>query len=310
MLLLLFHLKSADSANAEDWLMFGRDATRNAVSREKNPPVFWQLEGAPVKWKGNRVIERAKTAVNIQWTAQLGTMCLSAPVVSDGLVWVGTNHVQRSQEKKVELKQGAVLQCRRASDGKLLYEYVSPKLSERYQDASFWQGLACSPLVTGERLWFVSNRCEVICLDISPLAKTHEKVKELRVVWKVDMRKEFGVYPRVMYMGPGRLCSIGRPYRGHIYVTTGNGSNMFQRNVVAPKAPSLVCLNQETGEARWTDNTPGKNILQGSFGSPLVVEIRGRGQVIAPQGDGWLRSFDALSGELIWGFDINPKTAE
>jgi hypothetical protein len=37
------------------------------------------------------------------------------------------------------------------------------------------------------------------------------------------------------------------------------------------------------------------------------MEIHGRPQVVAPQGDGWIRSFDALTGELIWKFDINPK---
>ena len=28
-----------------------------------------------------------------------------------------------------------------------------------------------------------------------------------------------------------------------------------------------------------------------------------------PQGDGWLRSFDALTGKLFWKFDINFKTS-
>lgn len=39
----------------------------------------------------------------------------------------------------------------------------------------------------------------------------------------------------------------------------------------------------------------------------MVVEVNGRAQVIAAQGDGWVRSFDALSGELIWQFDMNRK---
>jgi hypothetical protein len=34
----------ATSAHSADWPMFGRDPTRNAVSPEKNPPVFWQIE--------------------------------------------------------------------------------------------------------------------------------------------------------------------------------------------------------------------------------------------------------------------------
>ena len=29
---------------ADDWPMLGRDATRNPVSSEKNPPTWWQVE--------------------------------------------------------------------------------------------------------------------------------------------------------------------------------------------------------------------------------------------------------------------------
>jgi outer membrane protein assembly factor BamB len=80
--------------------------------------------------------------------------------------------------------------------------------------------------------------------------------------------------------------------------------------VPAPDAPSLICLNAETGEVLWQDNSPGKNVLVGAMSSPLVVEIEGRGQVIVPLGDGWLRSFDALTGEAIWKFDLNFKESD
>jgi outer membrane protein assembly factor BamB len=32
--------------------------------------------------------------------------------------------------------------------------------------------------------------------------------------------------------------------------------------------------------------------------------------VIVGQGDGWLRSFDAATGKLLWRFDLNPKSAK
>ena len=43
---------------------------------------------------------------------------------------------------------------------------------------------------------------------------------------------------------------------------------------------------------------------------PLVAHIAGRDQVIVPRGDGWLRSYDPPTGELLWEFDINPKQSE
>ena len=32
------------SAQADDWPLYGRDATRKPVSPEKDPPLWWQVE--------------------------------------------------------------------------------------------------------------------------------------------------------------------------------------------------------------------------------------------------------------------------
>jgi outer membrane protein assembly factor BamB len=53
----------------------------------------------------------------------------------------------------------------------------------------------------------------------------------------------------------------------------------------------------------------GGVIIHGQWSSPAYAEVNGKGQVIFPGGDGWLRSYDAKSGELIWKFDCNPKSA-
>jgi outer membrane protein assembly factor BamB len=57
----------------------------------------------------------------------------------------------------------------------------------------------------------------------------------------------------------------------------------------------------------WRDNSPGRNILFGQWSSPTIIEINGRAQCVAPHGDGWVRSFDALTGEPLWQFDMNRK---
>jgi outer membrane protein assembly factor BamB/tRNA A58 N-methylase Trm61 len=278
-----------------DWPMLGRDATRNSVSPEKNPPLDWdvgEFDRVEDKWVGAR---------NVKWTAQLGSQTNGTPVVADGLVWIGTNNRQPPFEEK---DIAGVLMCFRESDGELLYEYVSPRLPNRVNDNG-WGGISCSPLIEGDRMWFTTNRCETVCLDIGPLKNGEGKPK---VLWECDMMKEWGVFPRATVMGPARTCSIGS-HNNFIYVITTNGVDEGNESVPAPEAPSLICFNKNTGEVAWTDNSPGKNILRTQVASPLVVEIGGRGQVIAPQGDGWLRSFDALTGKLIWKFDINPKTS-
>jgi outer membrane protein assembly factor BamB len=281
------------SVRAEDWPMFGRDQSRNAVSPEKNAPMWWVFpewdrEGKPVA-----------PGKNIRWSAPLGTRTYGDPVVVDGLVWVGTN------QSSYREPDAAVLVCLDEKSGKVLYRYVSPRLKDFEQD---WprHSMASSPLIEGDRMWLLSNRWEVVCMDIAPLKKRQDDPREL---WKLDMRKELDVVPRGAHLGY-RQCSIAS-YKDLIYVITGNGiKQVVTEGVAAPQAPSLVCLNKNSGKVVWKDNSPGKNILFGQWASPTVIEINGQAQVVAPQGDGWVRSFDAASGKLLWKFDTNPPDAK
>jgi outer membrane protein assembly factor BamB len=284
------------AVRAADWPTFGRDATRNAVSPEKGPPLHWQVEH-----RENGFL--VQPAWNVLWEAQLGSDNFSPPVIANGLVWIGTNN-EWPRDPRLK-NDAAVLMCFRESDGKFLWQYVSPRLDSFYQD--FPQtSINCSPLVEGNRLWFTTNRAEVVCLDVGPL---REGKGEPRPVWKLDMCKDLGVSPVGAGMNIGFTCSIGASYKGRICVTTGNGVGEDFQTVAAPKAPSLLCIDKDTGKVLWTDSSPGKNILRSQWSSPLLVELNERAQVIAAQGDGWVRSFDVLTGQLIWRFDTNPKAA-
>lgn len=117
-----------------------------------------------------------------------------------------------------------------------------------------------------------------------------------------------GVFPIRSAMMWNRSSSIAS-YQDRIFVITGNGFDSYQKKVPAPDAPSLICFDKHSGKVLWQDKSPGENLLDGQWSSPLVIEAGGRVQVITPQGDGWLRSFDARTGALIWKFDINQKAA-
>ena len=55
--------------------------------------------------------------------------------------------------------------CFRESDGQFLYQHVSPaRQGPTYNQAQ--TGTSCSPLIEGDRLWFVTTGAEVVCLDI------------------------------------------------------------------------------------------------------------------------------------------------
>lgn len=288
-------------ARSEEWPMFGRDATHNAVSPEKDPPRYWDV-GRTDRRTG-RLIDAGE---NIRWRAALGSNTFGDPVVSSGLVWVGTNNSRLSSGEE-DWEDASLLMCFRERDGRLLYKYVSPRMQAAWIIDCPMASLACSPLIEGDRLWFTTNRFEVVCLDIGPLLRSQGEPREL---WKVDLIERFGIQPFGPYMGWTRGCSVAA-YGDCVYVVAQNGFTEFPaRNLPRPDAPSLVCLDKKTGETRWTNSRPGSNILYGQWTTPLAVEIDGRAQVIAGQGDGWLRSFDPISGTLLWEFDMNPKAAK
>ena len=54
----LVSLLLGPGARADDWPVYGRDRTGNAVSPEKNPPTDWHVKASPKVLQGDRVLER------------------------------------------------------------------------------------------------------------------------------------------------------------------------------------------------------------------------------------------------------------
>src|ERR1700722_15841123 len=209
----------AGLSTAEDWPMFGRDGTRNAVSPEQNPPTDWEIgkyDEKAGKWIGSR---------NIRWTMPLGSVTFGDPVVADGQVWVGTNNSSPYD--------ASVLAGFATRDGKPLYRYVSPRLPQGRSHDFPMSAMACSPLIEGDRMWFTTNRCETVCLDLGPLKRGETNPRE---VWKINMIKRFGVKPVGSWMNVCRFCSVAS-YKDRIYVITGNGANWIGHDIPAPQAP-------------------------------------------------------------------------
>jgi outer membrane protein assembly factor BamB len=78
-------------------------------------------------------------------------------------------------------------------------------------------------------------------------------------------------------------------------------------NIPSPRAPAIFAVDKKTGKVLWEDASPGDKILHGQWAAASVAEVGGAVQVIHPQGDGWVRGFDAKTGQKLWEFDANPK---
>jgi outer membrane protein assembly factor BamB len=192
----------------------------------------------------------------------------------------------------------------RAADGAFLWQATHAKL-EQALDFPL-QGVCSTPAVDGDRLYYVSNRGELLALDVEGFLDgendgpaTDEPARgatDADVVWRLDMRAELGVVPHFMSAStPAILGDL-------LFVHTSNGVDEAG-GVPAPKAPSFLAVDRRDGTVRWSDASPGAGLLDGQWSSPTILEARGRRQVLFPGGDGWLYAFAPESGDLLWKHD-------
>jgi outer membrane protein assembly factor BamB len=181
----------------------------------------------------------------------------------------------------------------RESDGTFLWQRTHAKLeSGRANDWPF-QGIASSPLVIGNHLYYVSNRAVVYAVD----AETGT------TVWEFDMMEEVGSFPH-------NLANSSPVAHGDlVFVSTSNGVDESHVVVPSPRAPSIIALNRTTGKLVWEDNSVEDRVLHGQWSAPSVATIGGVVQVVSAQGDGWVRGYEATTGTKLWEFDTNPKEA-
>jgi outer membrane protein assembly factor BamB len=129
----------------------------------------------------------------------------------------------------------------------------------------------------------------------------HTGPQDADILWIFDMMQEAGTQPHNLANSSPVL------FGDLLYVSTSNGQDENHTSVPSPKAPALIAVNRKTGKLAWASGSPGEKILDGQWSSPAVGAIGGAAQVISAEGDGWVRSYEAESGKLLWEFDTNPK---
>jgi outer membrane protein assembly factor BamB len=303
------------------WPMFGGSFHRNMVNTvETNVPTEWSVEEGSPK--------------NIKWSADLGSRSYAGPVIVNGRIFLGTNRAAK-RTPPIPGDKG-VMRCYRESDGKLLWQQVNDKLLAGLVNDWPDQGICSTPAVDGNRVYYVSNRCELVCVDVEPLKNgknlgvTDEKYQGAKegtdadVVWRLDMMKTLGVFPHNL------ATSCPLVVDEWVFIVTGNGVDEGHINVPSPGAPSFIAVDKKTGKVVWHDDSPsskivgsnlsleelanrGEKILHGQWSNPVYTVIQGKPQIIFPGGDGWLRAFEPdvknKKWKLIWKFDCNPKSS-
>ena len=284
---------AASDPGTGDWPMWGGTPDRNMVSNAKGLPTDWDV----------------KTKKNIKWVADLGSQSYGNPVVAGGMVFVGTNN-EGLRDPKQPGDRG-VLMAFRETDGEFLWQHTHAKLEAGRANDWPYQGVASSPLVEGNTLYYVSNRAVLFAVDIEGFRDkendgpvTDEKLTGMNdadVIWSFDMMEEVGTYPH-------NLANSSPVIWGDlIFVSTSNGQDESHVNVPSPRAPSLIAVNKTTGKLAWEDNSVEDRILHGQWSAPSVGTIGGVVQVVSAQGDGWVRGLRSADGQEALGVRHEPE---
>lgn len=145
-----------------DWNQWGGSSVRNNIPEGKNIPAEWNLGDS---YLNDGKFEKSEASENVQWSAAVGSQTYGNPVVANGKVYVGTNNGAGWQKRFPANVDLGCLIAFDEKDGKFLWQHSSEKLpTGRVHDWPM-QGICCSPLVEGEKVWFVTSRGLVLCVD-------------------------------------------------------------------------------------------------------------------------------------------------
>lgn len=323
---------AADAVTTE-WGQWGGDAARNNTPVGENLPTEWNVGSFDFRtgeWD-------SASAENIKWAARLGSQTYGNCVIADGKAFVGTNNSGGLLERYPADVDLGCLVAFDAATGKLLWQHSSEKLKTgRVHDWPL-QGICCAPLVEGKRLWFVTSRGEVRCLDTEGFRdgendgpasnedalamaqvealnasyrkaaekaseETGEKVEPVVVSYKPKYEADvMWVFDMMSELGVSQhnMCSCSVTAVGDILlVNTSNGLDESHINLPAPNAPSFIALDKNTGKLLWTDKSPGENILHGQWSSPSIATIT--------MADGSEQSQAIFGGGDGWVYSFDP----
>jgi len=317
-------LLNPGGGSAGDWPQWGRTPQRNFYSPEKTlaerfePGDFMQ---------GSEEIDLATTE-NVKWVVKLGSQAYGNPTIAGGRVFVGTNN-EVPRDPKHQGDRGVVYALDEKT-GAFLWQLVVPKLGAGKVSDWEYLGICSSPNIVGDRAYLVSNRGEVLCLDVKGMANGNDGPfkdegqfmagpnkpamevgpTDADIIWVFDMREELGVFPH--NITSSSVLVVG----DRVYATTSNGQDWSHLNIPSPMAPCLVALDRHTGELLGEEASGiSRRLLHCNWSSPSYGKVNGNGLVFFGAGDGACYAFDPVPVEgedefnvlkEVWRFDCIP----
>lgn len=306
---------------AGDWPEWCGNDARNAVSSETHLPA--QFVPNPSLADATTAPPAGGEPTQLKWKVRLHTHAYGGPVVANGKIFIGIND---------RAGGGAVLGLEEAT-GRELWRLTIPRMLTEWQDFNYDDlslGICSTPTVADRRLYVVTNRDEVLCLD--PDGRVHTAEPDVArliagseqppmttdsnavgIVWRFDMIMEEHV---AAWPQDAADCSV-LVHGEQVFVCPSNGVNRGHKIVPHPDAPSLIVLDKHTGRLLARDfERVGHRLFHGEWSSPALGEVNGKTLVFYGGGDGVCYAFDPVPApptsagtpgilKCVWRFDVN-----
>ena len=306
---------------AADWPQWGGlDLGRNMVSAETGLPTSFTTQN--------------ETNENVRWRAPMGTFVYGNPTVAGGRVFVGTDDYLLQDDPRFHRTHGGLLHCLDEKTGQLLWRLVVPaRPKERLPEGAHYGqqkiGTCSSVAVAGQRAYFMTGACEIMCLDVNGQADGNDGPfkdearymagagqppvalgpHDADIIWSYDLVDQLGVCPHdVAGCSPlvdGRI----------LYSETCNGVDHDHKRCLRPDAPSFIALDTETGRLLATDTEDlGHRMWHCLWSPPSLGVVGGKKLVFFGGGDGVCYAFEALTAvpdqpvhfKKVWQYDCVP----
>ena len=310
----LFIISSLAISNlfGADWPMWGRDGSRNMISDEKQ--IIFDFN--PGEMNDDEVVDM-KTTQNIKWVAKLGSQAYGNVTIGNGCVFIGTNNESpRDQGKKGD--RGVVM-CLDEKTGELKWQLVIPKLGAG--KVSDWEyiGICSSTAIDGDKVYVVTNRCEVVCLDINGFTNGNDgpskqeadyvnpkgmkdslnEKMDADIIWMYDMRDELGVFPHNVTSSSPVIID------DKVYIATSNGVDWSHTNIPSPLSPSWIALDKNSGELVGEDGSgASENALHAAWSSLTYGKINQKEILIWGGTDGFCYGYENKTVKDADGYDL------
>jgi outer membrane protein assembly factor BamB len=160
---------------AKDWPQWGGSPSRNMVSDERSRPLSLEPGRLKSSTSGPSKIDGSSNE-GIKWSVALGSHTYGNTVVADGRIYIGTNDASLD-DPRLQKTQGGLILCLDEQTGKLLWKLVVPRFRTSVSGFNYDNmdlGICSSVNVEGKRAYVVSNRGEVLCLDVEGQANCND----------------------------------------------------------------------------------------------------------------------------------------